>query len=145
MENISNIGIKIAPADGNIPAPLHRDSMAEFLSFPTIYCGQKRTLKDEAKLSYTDVIKSELRRFDRRCAKPEKIFYSFHKSFSEKIRNAYNICLRQKPTEYQGESITAGMLKQPAYLNNLILKDDEYSVYKMVRSTPPYWKEQLKN
>jgi len=69
------------------------DIRAEELSFPSIYCGQKRSLK--IKLSYTDIAKSEIRTYDRRACKPTEVLYMFKKSFNEKVRNAVQVCLRK--------------------------------------------------
>ncbi|OXA57943.1 Myosin-3 [Folsomia candida] len=57
----------VAPGEGTRPLSLLMDLDAEELSFPSIYCGIKRKFNPDANLSYADIAKSELRRFDPRC------------------------------------------------------------------------------
>ncbi len=143
-EDLSSFGLRIAPGEGKVPIPFNRDPDAEMASFPTIYCGQERILKPNVKLSYTDIAKSEIRRYDRRCAHPEKILFMFKYSFCEKVQSAYQICLRQKKKGVNGRNITAGDLKSVDGVQNIIAKDDGYAVFKNIRSSPAYWKEQTK-
>ena len=63
--------IPFAPGEGHTPKSLLDDDNVEELSFPAIHCGQKRQLK--IKLSYNDIVKSEIRRYDRRCCDPGQI------------------------------------------------------------------------
>lgn len=140
---MSTYGKKFAPGENSVPIPLNRDLDAERMSFPTIYGGQEME-KTDVRLSYTDIYKSELRRYDRRCAKPEKILFTFRKAFNEKVYSAYNICLRQKKKGDVDGPLTAGELKRPGGVKNVISNDDGYRVYKHIRSSPAYWKEQSK-
>jgi hypothetical protein len=73
-------GIRIAPSEGNTPIPLFLDTHAEEMSFPTIYAGTTRKIPENFKVSYTDVAKSEIRRYDRRACKPSKVLYAFKRS-----------------------------------------------------------------
>jgi len=132
-------GIKIAPGESKTPIPFYRDPDAEEMSFPTIYCGKKRRFK--VKVSYTDIAKSEIRRYDRRACSSSHLLYAFKKSLNEKVYNALQICLRKR----SGSSkITAKHTKTPGYLQNLIEKDDGYAVFQNTRSSPCYWKKQQK-
>ncbi len=143
-EDLNSFVTRIAPGESNVPIPFNRDPDAEVASFPTIYCGQERTIKPKVKLSYTDIAKSEIRRYDRRCANPEKILFMFKYSFCEKVQSAYQICLRQKKRGLNGRNITAADLKSANGVQNIIAKDDGYAVFKNIRSSPAYWKEQTK-
>lgn len=135
------MGLRIAPAEGNIPIPLHRDLNAELLSFPTIYGGVLRTFKKGVRVTYTDIAKSEIRRYDRRACKPTKLLYSFKRSFNEKVVNAVQICMRKK---IGTRNVTVGNVKTPGFVENLCKKDDGYAVFKDLRSSPAYWKEKTK-
>ncbi|KAI8118336.1 hypothetical protein CVS40_9996 [Lucilia cuprina] len=75
MENIPLSRISIAPGEGKRPLDLLMDEDAEELSFPTIYCGIKRLCE----ASVAKVIRSEIRRYDRRCARVDKVLYSYKK------------------------------------------------------------------
>lgn len=141
---MNSYGIRIAPGERNVPIPLNRDPFAEIMSFPKIYAGQERQLNETVHLTYTDIAKSELRRYDRRCATPEKILYMYKYSSNEKIYKAYQIMMRQKKKGRNGGAITAKDIRTPGFIENVIAKDDGYSVYKNIRSSPAYWKEQTK-
>jgi len=132
-------GIRIAPAEGNIPIALHRDVNAEVLSFPKIYGGQLREFKDG--VSYTDIAKSELRRYDRRACFPSKLLYSFKKSYNEKVVQAIQVCLRKTSKNLNLNANTARSMES---IRNLLECDDGYTVFKHVRSSPSYWKEKSK-
>jgi len=93
------------------------------------------------KASYTDIAKSEIRRFDRRACHSSHLLFAFKKSLTEKVYNALQICLRQKSGSTK---ITAKQTRTPGYLQNLIEKDDGYAVFQNIRSSPCYWKKQQK-
>jgi len=44
------LGVQIAPGEGKTPIPLHMDQNAEIMSFPSIYCGQERKIKEKVDL-----------------------------------------------------------------------------------------------
>jgi len=112
------------------------DIRAEELSFPSIYSGQKRSLK--IKLSYTDIAKLGIRRYDRRACKPTKVLYMFKKSFNEKVRNVVQVCLRKNQSS---SNITAEQARNPQFLRSIINRDEGYAVFKNVSSSPSYWKK----
>ena len=59
-----------APGEGQRPLGIFQDPDAEYLSFPTIYCGQRRIENFErpSPVHYSDICKWELRHVDRRVA-----------------------------------------------------------------------------
>lgn len=59
-----------APGENQIPLGMYQDPHAEYLAFPTIYCGQERpSNKDRlVPVSYSTICKWELRSLDRRAA-----------------------------------------------------------------------------
>jgi len=131
--------IHIAPGEGKTPVPLIKDLNAEELSFPTIYGGVPRSVNSN--VTYTDIAKSELRRYDRRACRPTKILYSFKKSYNEKVYQSQQVCLRKKR---KGGKVTARNVSTPGYLDNLVQHDEGYAVFKNLRSSPCYWKEKMK-
>lgn len=135
-ENDSSIhAVRIAPAEGNMPIPLYADENAEVLSFPSIYGGQAQSFK--VKVSYTDIAKSRLRHYDRRCCRPDLVLYMFKKSFNEKLHQALQVCLRKT----QGsDGITVRNVLTPGFVESLLHKDDGYAVFKNIRSSPSYWR-----
>src|SRR5882757_9759357 len=64
-ETLLKEGIVFAPGEGETPISVINDQYVEELSFPKIFCGQKRNII--GKLSYKDIARSELRSCDRRC------------------------------------------------------------------------------
>jgi hypothetical protein len=85
-------GLVFAPGEGIKPLSLVNDTDVEELSFPTIYWGKRRNFKN--KLSYADIVKSELMRFDRRCCTILKIFFMYKKKETLAIKDALNLCMR---------------------------------------------------
>ena len=67
-----------APGEGQHPLSLYQDKDAEYLCFPTIFCGQTPPSRDErlVPVHYSDIVKWELRSVDRRAAQsvPNNIF-----------------------------------------------------------------------
>ena len=60
----------------------------------------------------------------------------------DQINSLQSIVIRQMPGRlYQGERITAGDLKNPDKLNQLVQKDHAYRLLKEVRGTPAYWQK----
>ena len=62
--------ISVAPSEGQRPVSLFKDTNAEYLAFPTLFCGQKRLENSEryTNVYYSDICKWELRCVDRRIA-----------------------------------------------------------------------------
>jgi len=136
---VDTLGVMIAPCEGKRPLSLFEDVDAEVLSFPTIYGGSRKKFKVRA--SYTHIAKSELRHYDRRACRPEKLLYSFRKSCNQKIHQAMQVCMRKTSRSSQ---ITASQAKTPGFIENLLKKDEGYAVFKNIRSSPSYWKAQIK-
>lgn len=140
-------GIRIAPGEGKKPISLFTDEFAEEMSYPSIYCGQKRqiitnTSKGQRKISYTDIAKSEIMRYDRRACKPTKVLYAFKKSYNKKVSECITTYLRKKRGN-QGK-YTASQVRDPAFLKSVIDNDEGYSVFKNLRSSPSYWAAKCK-
>lgn len=140
-DDVTSYGIRIAPGEGTTPIPLFLDAKAELLSFPKIYCGQTRTFKKGIRISYTDIAKSELRRYDRRACQPTKLLYSFKKSFNEKVYQAVQVCVRKTSNS---SNFTASQIRTPGFVENLFRRDEGYAVFKNLRSSPSYWREKTK-
>ena len=62
LENKSMI--KFFTGEGQHPLSLYHDEVAEYLCFPTIFCGQTRPSKEErtVPVRYSDIVNWELRR-----------------------------------------------------------------------------------
>ena len=64
VRNICKV-LSVAPGEGQTPLGLYQDTNAEYLAFPTIYCGQKRPENKERKtpVHYSTICRWELRCF----------------------------------------------------------------------------------
>ena len=118
--------MSFAPGEGNRPLGIFMDKESEFLSFPTIYCGQTRADNKErtTPVHYSTVCKWELRSQDRRVAQSvPNIFYKLKKLQIRQIQNSASISLRKCKTK--GKKYTAGDLKSDDYVNKLfnLMKD----------------------
>ena len=62
--------LTFAPGEGQIPVSTFKDENAEYLTFPTIFCGQKKPDNCDRvhEAHYSDICKYELRCVDRRVA-----------------------------------------------------------------------------
>ena len=74
--DISNKILTLAPGEGKIP--VFKDPLAEYLVFPTKFCGQTRPSNSERKCDVhtSDIFKAELRHKDKRVyLDPANIFW----------------------------------------------------------------------
>ena len=64
IENKYDKVFTFAPGEGQHPLSLYQDIDAEYLCFPTIFCGQTPPSRDErlVPVHYSDIVKWELRR-----------------------------------------------------------------------------------
>src|SRR5665811_81498 len=86
-------------------------------SFPSIYCGVKRKLVDKS-ISYADIARSELRRYDRRCCRPDKLFFSYCLVQTDRLAKNISLALRKKKKKGK---VTAGQLLSDEAVNNICL------------------------
>ena len=85
-----NTVLSVAPGEGQRPLSIFKDPNAEYLSFPTIYCGQKQPDNSERHVPvyYSDICKWELRCIDQRAAfHIPNIFYKMKKLHTEQVCN----------------------------------------------------------
>lgn len=68
-------GICCAPGENQIPLPLLSDPYCKELAYPSIWGGHPRTSADNVKLSFSDHVTSEIRRSDRRAARPDHLLF----------------------------------------------------------------------
>ena len=58
-EDQNGVGIKFAPGENNRPIYVLMDLKINELTFPKIYCGKQRKLKENVKLTYAKIAKSK--------------------------------------------------------------------------------------
>ena len=129
--------ISFSPGEGNRPLGIFIDKDAEFLSFPTIYCGKRQADNSErlVPVHYSTICKWELRSQDRRVAQSvPNIFYKLKKLQIRQIQGSASLSLRKCKTK--GKTYTAGDLKSESSVNKLINLDEGFRVLRNLRGSP---------
>ena len=92
----------------------------------------------EIPLHYSDICKWELRNVDRRVALcVPNIFYKLKKLQIKQIKDKVTLAIRK--CKRKGQSITAGDILSPGFVDKLTLQDDGFRVLRTIRGSPPYW------
>ncbi|GIX93902.1 ATP-dependent DNA helicase [Caerostris darwini] len=73
-------GLALAPGEDQMSLSVLFDDLEEELSYPRIYCGDMHRFTRKKPSTYSEIVKSELRRYDRRGATPQKTLYSHQKN-----------------------------------------------------------------
>ena len=130
----------------NTPISIFRDKYSEELAYPGIFLGQKRPDNTNRLTSvhYSDICKSELRRSDRRAAMcVENIFFKTKKLQMKILLGQWQIALRK--CQGNRHTITAGQLKQPGAIDNMIHHNEGFKFLKALRGSPPYFEKTKKD
>ena len=135
-----DFNIRFAPGEGQTPLSILFDMDAEELSFPSIYCGQKRDVSSF--LSYNDIAKSEARNKDRRCCNVSKMFYTYKKM--ELLRLRSNVSLFCRQGKQGSKPLRVADILDENSVENLVLNDNAFKLLKNVRASPPFWQEKKK-
>jgi ribosomal protein S6E (S10) len=138
-EGTRHLKFNVAPTEGLSPLGVFLDVHAEELAYPTIFGGKYRTPNHERSKSvtYKDIVKSELRNVDRRCASNiSNIFFKFKKLQLQDVTSSVSVRIRQGKDRH---GFTAKDVRNPATLQTLVNKDLGYKFFKHVRGTPEYW------
>ena len=132
----------LAPGQNNKPLSIFLDKDAEELAFVDIFCGQYRPANCErmVNMHYTDVVKSELRRLDRRAAgNVDNIFYETKKVQMKHLIDKVQLALRKCQTH--GINLTAATFKDKSNIQEFVHKDQGYTFMKSLRGSPPYFEQ----
>ena len=128
-----------APGEGQHPLSLYNDKDAEYLCFPSIFCGQTPPSKEEriVPVHYSDIVKWELRSVDRRAAQSvPNIFFKHKKLQMKQISDKVNLAVRR--CKKQGQKITAAEARDSNYLDKLVNLDEGYYIFRQLRNSPAY-------
>jgi hypothetical protein len=132
------------PAERNRPLSIFMDTYSEELAFPNIFMGSSRPENHEVKIQYSEIVKSELRRSDRRVARcVDNIFFKLKKVQMQAVTGQVNVAVRKRKTG--GKIMTAGQLRDQGGIENLIQHDNGYRILKQLRGSPPYWEAAQKD
>ena len=140
-----NAVLSVAPGKGQRPLSIYKDPNAEYLAFPTLFCGQKRNENTErhVPVHYSDICKWELRCVDRRVALHiPNIFYKMKKLQTEQVCNKVHLAVRR--CKMKGKSYTAGYILKDNMGESLVRLDEGYNIFRTNRNSPQYWANQKK-
>ena len=135
-----------APGEGQHPLSLYQDKDAEYLCFPTIFCGQTPPSRDErlVPVHYSDIVKWELRSVDRRAAQSvPNIFFKHKKLQMKQISDKVNLAVRR--CKKRGQKITAAEARDSNYLDKLVNLDEGYYKFRQLRNSPAYLETRKKD
>ena len=135
-----------APGEGQKPLGIFKDPNAEYLSFPTIFCGETRPGNNERKVPvhYSDICKYELRCKDRRVAKSvPNIFFKLKKLQLSQISGKINLVMRKCQTK--GNKIMVKDVLDQEKLDHLVRLDEGYYIFRSIRNSPAYFESRKKD
>ena len=145
-ENIDvNQIISVAPGEGMKPLNILTDQSFEEMAFPHKYPLGKGGFSEERKekLTVRKFFNQRLLDVDGRFAKDvDYLLAAQYAVEQDQVDHLQSIVIRQMSGRlYQGHKLTAGVLKDPDKLNQLVQKDYGYRLLKEVRGTPAYWQK----
>ena len=139
--DVSNKILTLAPGEGKIP--VFGNPFAEYLAFPTKFCGQTRPLNSERvrHVHTSELFKAELKHVDNRVwGDPANIFWKAKHREIERIRDKTTLVLRRVVGSKQ-QNITAERLLNKEQREDIRRQDDGYHIFKDIPNTPPYFEK----
>ena len=146
IENKYDQVFTFAPGEGQHPLSLYLDKDAEYLCFPSIFCGQRRPDNEDrlVQLHYSDIVKWELRSVDRRAAQSvPNIFFKHKKLQMKQISDKVNLAVRR--CKNKGKIITVAEARDSRYLDKLVQLDEGYYIFRQLRNSPAYLEARKKD
>lgn len=113
-EIAKNTILSIAPGENKKPVPWLVYPHIHELSFPKINGGHKF---NNNKVSYTNRVKSELRRADRRSCGPDHVLYMAKEKQERQCLASLNVCLRKSIGD---PNMTAGNLSSEGAIDKIV-------------------------
>ncbi|KAJ8048677.1 ATP-dependent DNA helicase PIF1 [Holothuria leucospilota] len=138
--------LTFAPGENQRPLSLLQDADAEYLAFPTIFCGKRRADNSERQvpISYSDICKFELRSVDRRvAASVPNLFFKLKKIEMHQIRDKVSLALRR--CKMKGQKLTAREVLDEEKRDRLVKLDEGYHIFRTIRNSPPYLEKRKKD
>ncbi|CAF1065793.1 unnamed protein product [Brachionus calyciflorus] len=118
--DMDELAIQIAPGKDFQPRSILYDNDCEELNFLKIYGGFK--FQPTKRITYGARCKSELPRYDLRCAENiTKLFYSYKKLVSKKLNSSIEICLKKRREEDQ--QITPRQALDNNFIKDLVTRN----------------------
>ncbi|KAJ8049155.1 hypothetical protein HOLleu_01770 [Holothuria leucospilota] len=136
--------LTIAPGENRHPLSFFCDEDAEFLSFPTIYCGQRWKKTHQIPVHYSEMCKWEIRNVDRRVATcVPNLFFKLKKIQIQQITEKVSLAIRR--CKLKGNKYTASDILKDTKHEKLIKLDEGYHIFRSLRNSPPYLNKRKKD
>ena len=135
-----------APGEGQIPVSVFKDENAEYLAFPTIFCGQKRPDNRDRvhNVHYSDICKYELRCVDRRVASNvPNLFFKVKRLQIKQVCDKVTLALRRFKTK--GKKLKVKDILDDTERQKLINLDEGYYIFRTIRDSPAYLEKRKKD
>ena len=146
LETLDNSVLTLAPGENQVPLSLFTDTNAEFMAFPSIYCGQQPIQQEDrlVPVHYSDICKWELRSVDRRTAQCiPNIFFKTKKLAIKHVVDKASFAIRRCKTE--GRKFTASELLDDHVRDNILRSDEGYKIFSELRNSPAYLQKRKKD
>ena len=132
-----------APGEGSIPVSVFMEPQCEELAFPGIFCGEERPSDRPVKVSYGDIVKTELRNADGRASRNiENLFFKTRKLQMKTLLDQGQLALRK--VKVQDVNLTVKDIKGDA-AQSLIHQDKAYKFLARIRGSPAYFEKVSKD
>ena len=148
FDSLENVIYNCAPGENNIPRYILLDDDFEVLAFPDLFpygYGGYNSRPIRCRLPIRKYFQQRLLNVDGRFSKNlEYIFCAQYISDIQQIQSDANLAIRlSRGRTLNGQNITAGVLRDPAALQQLIRTEQAYKFLKNVRGSPSYWQGEL--
>ena len=138
-QDTGNTIFALAPGEGQIP--VFRESRAEYLSFPTIFCGQERPTDEQRhrKVHVSELFKAELRHSDNRVnMNIPNIFWKAKHLQVKQLQSKVTLALR-RVVGAKHKKVTAKTLLNPETREEIPRLDEGFYIFRTIRNSPPYF------
>ena len=141
----ANSVVSVAPGEGQKPLNILSDKDFEEMAFPQKYPYGKGGISAERceNLTMRRYFNQRLLDVDGRFSGDvEYLLAAQYAAEYQQFNSLTSVVMRQVPGRiYRGQRVTAGDLKDPTRLSELIQRDKAYKLLKQVRGTPAYWQK----
>nr|KAF7431628.1 hypothetical protein H0235_004552 [Vespula pensylvanica] len=128
--------LQIAPGDRNVSHNVLFDEHAEELSFPNIYFGQSRVFKEGLRVTPFMMVKSELKRSDRRGVTPYHLLYVAMKIMKLTIFHILTIAFKHIDKDF---NITREQIESGKYIDHCL--ENNHAFLRCIPNSNWYWAE----
>ena len=128
-----------APGEGQTPISVFQDENAEYLAFPSIFCGQTCPTNTEREIPvhYSDICKYELCCVDRRAASNvANLFFKLKKLQTKQVLDKVTLAVHRCKTK--GKKLKVKHILDDVEHQKLINLDEGYYIFQTIHNSPAY-------